>query len=365
MALQNPLIYKDNAHKPLDPATDQVSPYAIALSAVPDNLIQPRSNGLYVGPNSVGTSRVYVAASGTDADGFGTKAAPLKTLDYALTQAALVNLRFPGSTFVIALKAGETFALTGRQFIPALSNLTITFYGDAVYGDYDSPLINGTTLPALMATLSRPVINQVITQSNGKYISNGFNNGTLRLEGVQINLAAAPAGPPPNTNYGMMDFFYISSGAGSVLDLVGAIVNRADANSVGGIYGVGGRSRGTLRQIATQFQIAGVPANAAAGLTASQLASRIHFLHLYLDYPGADTREYSNPVFPSSATSSNGTGLTDLLWSDTTLGTLPQGNTLTSFPLLSDVQFGFRNYITGLIRDQQQRPLNIISGRLF
>lgn len=365
MALVNPLIYKDNAHKPLDPTVDQLTPSSIPVSTVPGNILQTRSNGLYVGPNATGTSVVYVAAAGTDASGFGSKATPLKTLDYALTQVALVNLQFPGSTFVIALKAGETFAVTGRYFIPPQSSLTITFYGDATYGDYDSALINGTTLPATMATLSRPVINQVVTQSNGRYISNGFNNGTLRLEGVTINLAAAPAGPPPQANYGMMDFYFISSGAGSVLDLVGTVVNRADQNSVGGIYGVGGRSRGTLRQMATQFQIAGVPANAAAGLTAPQLASRVHFLHLYLDYPGSDMREYTNPVFPSSATSSNGTGITDLLWSDTTLGALPQGNTLASFPLLSDPQFGFRNYVTGLVRDQQQRPLNMISGRLF
>lgn len=365
MALQNPLIYKDNAHKPIDPAVDAINPAAIALSTAPNNQLRAGADGLYVGTSYI-SSIVYVAAAGVDDLLHGTKAAPFKTLDFAFAQVLNFNLTNPGAVSVIALKAGETFTITGRHFIPVLSSLTLTFYGDATYGDFNSPLVNGTVLPAMMANLNRPIITQTVLQTNGYYISNGFTNGTLRLEGVQVNLAATPAGPPPNSSYGAMDFFYVSGGAStSMLDLVGTVINRADANSVGGIYGVGGRNRAALRQLASQFRIAGVPANASAGLTAAQLASRVHFLHMYLDYPGSDVRDYSNPVFPSSATSSNGTGLTELTWSDTTTATLPQGATLPSFPTLADPQFGFRNYITGLTRDQQQRPLNFISGRLF
>lgn len=365
MALLNPLVYKNNAHQPIDPAVDTLNPLSIAISSGPGNQLAQQADGLYVGPYKNGTNVVYVSAAGTNASGFGTKIAPVQTLDYALSAIALQSLQFPGSTFVIALKAGETFSLTGRYSIPATSQLTVTFYGDAVYGDYDSPLVNGVVLPASMATLSRPSITQAITQVNSKYVSNGFDNGTLRLEGVQINLAAAPVGPPANSAYGMMDFYFVSSGVGSLLDLVGSVVNRTDINSVGGVYGVGGRSRGTLRQFATQFRIQGAIADAAAGMSAAQLASRTHFVHMYLDFPGADTREYTYPVFPSSTTTSNGSGLSDLTWSDTNVGVLPQGNTLPSFPLLADVQFGFRNYVSGLVRDQQARPLNILSSRLF
>jgi len=364
MALQNPLIYKDNAHKPLDPSVDTINPQAIAISTASNNQLRAGADGLYVGTTFI-ASTVYVAAAGVDDLLHGTKAAPFKTLDYAVTQVLNFNLSNPGANTVIALKAGETFTLTGRRTIPALSSLTLSFYGDPVYGDYNSALINGTALPASMANVSRPVITQVVSLVNGKYVSNGFDSGTLRLEGIQLNLAAVPAGSPANSAYGLMDFHYNVSSYPATLDLYGSIINRTDQNSVGGVMGVAGRGRSYLRQFASQFLIQGAIADASAAMSAPQLASRVHFIHMYRDFPGGDQQPYTIPVFPSAASSSNGSGLMELTWSDATLGTLPQGNTLTSFPLLSDVQFGFRNYVSGLVRDQQSRPLNVLSSRLF
>lgn len=365
MALLNPLVYKDNAHRPLDPATDKIGPTALSLSAVSGNVLSAQADGLYVGAYPSAASVVYVATAGVNAAGRGTRAAPLQTIDYAMANVVAKSLQFPGTAFTIALQAGDSFTLTGRYSIPSSSSLVITFFGDAVYGDFDSPAINGTVNPSLMATLNRPVINQVVTQVNGRYVSNGFDSGNLRLEGVQVNLAANPSGSPAQDAFGMMDFHFAVFSPDTILDLVGTIVNRTDQNSVGGIFGVGGRGNGFLRQYGSQFRIQGAIADASAGMSATQLASRVHFVHMYRDYSNTDTRMYTNAVFPSSATSSNGTGLTKLTWSDALSGTLPQGATLASFPALADAQFGFRNYVTGLVRDQQSRPLNILSSRLF
>jgi hypothetical protein len=69
---------------------------------------------------------------------------------------------------------------------------------------------------------------------------------------------------------------------------------------------------------------------------------------------------------PTSANSSSGSGILNLSWTDTEALTVTTGKTnLGTFPANFDLSYGIRNYFFGLQKDQQSRPLNVISPRLI
>lgn len=365
MAQYLPLVFKDNAHRPLDPSVDKLPGNVLALSARSGNRLQALADGLYAGPVP-GLTVVYVNSSGTDAAGNGAIGAPVKTLDYALAY-AVTQFQFPGTSITIALQAGQTFALTGRYTIPEGCVLRLAFYGDTTFGSFNSALVSGVVRPALMATLARPVVQATFVQdSYGYYLSSGFVGGSLTLEGVNVTLAARPNPAPADTAYGNVDFYSSSNQNASAanLHLIGAVINKQDYTSYAGLMGIEPRTQVcNLNQFGSRFLIAGVAADGTTGLNASQLSMRQHFIHLYSDWGGADSRDVS--LIASSATASNGSGMLNLSWSDTVGASVGAGTTQSTFPQLADVTYGIRNYFNGLRRDQQSRPLNVISGRLF
>lgn len=354
---KRPTARYNDVFKEMEPG-DKFEPGLIPVSTKAQNQVQVRTDGLYVG-NLLDRPTVYVStASGTDTTSSGTVAKPYKTVDYALTR--VQAQAFTGYQLVVALKAGELFPVTKRTAF--FGDVVFTFYGDPKYGNFNSPLVGGQTDPAVMEDLTRPTLRVQPIQAQGLWNSTGFEINAerrLRLHGVALDLAAIPTTPPAPGSYGIPDAI---TGQGRV-ELYGAIINLPSTGAYSGFIGILPDKEITLTQFASQFRVAGTTVEDAASPAAT--IARQYMIKFYSDAPGNNTGLFR--VFADALTSSPGSGLLKLLWSDTQSMTVPgadNAKNMKSFPLLQD-SYGFRNYVYGLRRDQQSRPLNVISSRLF
>lgn len=354
--------------RPMD-SSAQIPPAQMAVSvARSGNNIQVLTDGIYVG-NVLPQPTVYVNSStGVNATTSGTKVTPYATLDYALSQAIANSVTGTLNTqLIVALQAGQTFAFTNDVAV-AGGQVTITFYGDTQYGDFNSASIGTGAEPAMMSDLVRPIIVPIVSNVAGQWHMAGFNRngGSVKLLGVQINLPAAPA-TPSITLYSQYADYVRSmnyAGPGSLI-LEGTIVNMTDITSFWGICGTMPRSTGmTFVQYGSQFQVNGILLTSTSGATTGQLTARKYFVKFYADSAGNNQTQMV--LSGTTATTSSASGILNLTWADTEALTVAAGKTnQASFPVIFDINYGFRNYIYGLLNDQQQRPTNVISSRLF
>jgi hypothetical protein len=353
--------------RPMD-STAQLPPAQVPVSARGGNTVQNLADGLYVGtvlPQPV----VYVnGSSGADAPTSGAKATPYKTLDYALAQAIAnsTNTQLT-SPVTIALQCGQTFACTNTIPVYAGALVTLTFYGDSQYGDFNSPPVGTGANPAQMSDLVRPIIVPVVGNVNSQWVMAGFNmwGGSIKLLGVQLNLPAAPASPSITLYSQYADFVrsmnYATPG---YLNFEGSVANITDTNAYWGLCGVFARSTAlTLTQFGSQFRVNNTLLQDGTATTA-QLQARQYFVKFYADYAG--NNQQSMVLSGSSSNTSTGSGILNLTWADTEALSVASGKTnQATFPIMFNLNYGFRNYVYGLLNDQQQRPLNIQSSRLF
>lgn len=373
MATQQTPVCFDSTNNVMRPlaAGEVATPASIPLSATAGNQIQALTDGLYLGTYA-GTNQsatYYVNGStGVDATSSGSKGTPYKTLDYALAQ---VNLLFPQSAFngdvVIALQAGQTFT-HGQDFNVYGGGLTITFYGDVNYGDFNSAAVGSGAIPSVMSDLARPVISCVSSTVNSQYVLAGFNRwaGSITFLGVSIQLPAAPSGNSISLYSQTIDVVrsmpYATPG---YVVLEGSIVNITDVTAYWGFLGINSRSTTTtLQQFASQFQVNGtlLSSTLSPAPTTAQLVSRSNFIKFYMDYAGNNQQVgyYST----TSSNSSSGSGILSLSWTDTQSQVVTGVKTnLAAFPIANDPSYGLRNYVFNLNLDQQSRPLNIVSSR--
>ncbi|MGE8453972.1 MAG: hypothetical protein ACN6OP_25855, partial [Pseudomonadales bacterium] len=303
--------------------------------------------------------------AGTDTPaGGGTEATSFKTLDYAVQQ-SMASLAYEGTQLQILLKVGETFAMTDRYSINTNVNIDIGFYGDP-RGDVNTMI--GNTPLWMLSDVVKPVIVASAFLSDGLWTSSGFGSpagtGRVRLLGVQLNAAVLlnPAVPPALDTYGQAAFLQTARAG-----LYGAVVNKPD-NSPFGFWGISPRVAGcALDQFGSQFRVRGNLINTppSSSITPADLACRQYFVQFYPDLAGNDFVSNHLRLSPSALTGSNSSGVMTLMWSDVGQQTSGSTTTQATFPVLSDVNYGFANYVFGLRRDQQARPLNVISGRLF
>jgi len=348
MATYIPAILRDNKFQQAE-AGDKLLPSQIPVSAGSGNLAEVRPDGVYVG-SSLPDATYYVASSGTDDTSSGSKATPFKTLDYALQRLSVIAGNLVGFSASIALKSGESFVLTQRHTLTG--NFLLSFYGDILYGDFNDPLqpVNGEFCQALI----RPVI--VINSLPGAATKvSGFDtNYTIEFRGVQINLPLNPSGAG-NSDYSTYD---VVLGDTPRLLLTGTYVNKLSIMAYAGILGITARCRASLSQYASQFLVNGLKVD---GSSVPGLPIRPHFIHFY-----ADQRVNASPfLFASSVNSNSGFGLLALNWTDTQAQNIGANVVVETFPTIPDVNYGLRNYFFNLQRDQQSRPLNIQSARLF
>lgn len=363
---QNPDVYDavQKAHRPMVPGTDALNPTIIPLSARANNKLVALTDGLYLGdslPNAV----YYVNSAGVDTAA-GTKAAPWKTLDGALTNILALAGGSYRANVTLALQAGQTFPLTHDLTVLG-GSITLTFYGDPAYGDFNSATIPTSGAdPAVMSDLQRPVITPASSQVNAQWKIAGFNlmAGAVTLTGVTVTLPNAPASPAQNLYSNACDFVRCLNGGTGVVTLYGSIVNAADVTAFFGFLGLLARALNpTLVQFASQFRVAGLILQDSTA-TQPQLIARANLIKFYADFAG--NNQQLGTLTPVATNSSSGSAILNLIWSDTESLTVNTGKTnQATFPLLSNQNFGLRNYFTGLTRDQQQRPMNAVTPRLF
>jgi hypothetical protein len=369
MTAQIPVFYDSTqlVHRPMD-LSDTLNTQLMPVSARPGNTVQNLTDGLYVG-QVLASTVYYVSSAGTDVSTGGTKAAPFKTLDYALSQltAQSVGNQYTAGNTTIALAANQSFPMTADFNIYG-GRITFAFYGDPQYGDFNSAPFGTGAQPAVMSDLQRPIIVPTSNNVNSQWYLTGINRygGNVAFTGVTILLPVAPAQPSITLYSQSSDFVrsmnYSSQG---YVSLFGSSINMQDPNSFWGFLGIRARSTGTtLDQFASQFLVNGIQLSAANTPTSGQLTARQYFVKLYVDFPG--NLQTTGVLSSTTQNSSTASGLLNLTWADTEALTVATGKTnLASFPICFDLSYGFRNYVFGLQDDQQSRPMNIVSSRLF
>ena len=363
MAYQVPLKYNPTlaVHEPMA-AGDEVPPANIPVSTQVGNTLERRSDGLYSGIVWSSPAVIYVSSStGSDVDGAGGRTNPFQTLDFCLNYLAATTAGQFRHQLVIALKASDTFSQSTSFFMYG-GRLTLAFYDDPKYGDW-TDIVEGKCLAAYMSDLQRPIINCGIAPStNGG--SPGFvllgsqsrgivpsTPSALVLQGIRVNL-------PTSTHVnGQRDYVGFESEGEGTLILQGSVINMQSTSSVHGLLGVEASSQGKLYQFSTQLLVEGQ--QIGAGATVAQLQARSNFIKFYPDFLGND--QAGIPLTIGSA----GTGLLTLSWTDTQALPIAGVTNQATYPALNNASYGLGNYIFNLTRDQQSRPLNVISGRLF
>ena len=369
MAYELPAFYDSvqQVIRPMD-VGDQIPPAQLPISMHVGNIVQSLSDGLYVGaPVALATAAYVNTVTGVDAITSGAVGTPFKSLDYALAQLSADSVNGQLATsIVVVLQAGQTFAMNNDLNLYG-GTLTFTFYGDPNYGAYTNVPVTGTTTnPWYMTDLERPIIAPAVSLVSTYWHMAGVNiiGGNVVLEGVEVILPMAPAGPAISLYSNAADFVRSSSNAntGSYVELLGAVVNMQDPTAFWGIVGVGARSALTLIQYGSQFQVNGLLIDAANNPSSAQLLARQYFIKFYPDFVGNNQQQ--GVLYDTAITATAASGLLSVMWADVQSFTVETTKTnLASYPIAYDLVYGLRNYIFGAIYDTVNRPVNVNSSR--
>lgn len=359
MTIYFPVVYNNNAHQPMQ-SGDKLDNSLIQVSTRAGNQVQFNTDGIYVGSIPALPIAYVNTSTGADVATNGSKSTPFKSLDYAVAQ-IVSSAASTGVSAIIALQCGQAFTISQRTTISG--DLTITFYGDTQYGDFNSSLVNGLVEPWYMEDLVRPTITNVSLVVNSTYQASGLTlNGSITLQGVSVILPNSPNPLPQPSQYSVVDFI---QGTGTLL-LNGCTVITNDTTSQFGFIGITARSKIKFEQFGSQFLINNrqISSTALPSPSTAELLTRAIFIKFYSDYAGGNHN--SVMLNPTSINSSNGSGLLELYWSEAErqIVTTTSYN-LPTFPVLSDPTYGLAQYFTSLRRDQQSRPLNVVTSRLF
>lgn len=357
-----PVIYDASIHehRPMVPSSEAFDPSCLPISAFPGNTLKVNGDGLYQGVNSI-SPLVYIdGVVGVDqALPLDGSAATLKTLDYAL---GLLEAAQPGAVTLL-LKAGQTFTLTRNHKLTNI-DLRITYFDDPKYGLMDVPLGTSKICPQIMGDLTRPVLTAEQTLLPiGLWTCNGVElvNSTVTLVGLRVELPVLPDGLAniKLTHYSNHSDLFLCKD--SKLSLEGCIVNKADVRSFAGLLGVCSRAKTTLAQYASQFCIEGVWADDHhMAKPVDFWTARNTFIKFLPDIPTDNTFASPYPLVPTAVESTDSCGLLTIFWllSSSWHEPVANANSLQSFPL-ADATYGLRNYIYGMERDFQHRPINV------
>jgi hypothetical protein len=356
--------------RPMD-TTATIPPSQVPVSQQPGNLVQLNADGVYVGKHSYFGSftAFYVSNAGSDTNN-GSKAQPFQTIAKAIqaAQSLFPNQQITGSVY-IALLAGQTFQFPAADVnIYEGANLCFTFYGDANYGDFDQ-LVAGTQCKSqYMQDLQRPTVTFSTGQVNAQWVMYGINRngGSVTFEGVALNLPQAPATPSIALYSIYSDVVRnVDMSTGGYVRLLGSTVNMTDTTAYWGFMGTHAGSLNTsFVQYGSQFLISNKQMTQSNSPTATQLTQRQYFIKMLSGFAG--NNQTQGTLQPSSNNSTTQSGIISLSWADTEQLTVTGSKvSQPSFPVMFDINYGFRNYVFGLQSDQQQRALNIQSSRLF
>lgn len=355
---KKPLVYSAGTHHPIAD-NELLDPTSLPLSARSGNELQLLADGLYKGSRP-DHNTYYISSTGSNLPASGSKAQPMQTLDYCLSHISGGSPGYFGGEVVIALHCGQSFIMTNS--LVCMGHITFTFWGDTNYGDFDSPVIGFPgTIPAVMSDLARPVLTLGVNSSIGLatiYLEKGvMETPSVVLQGIQLNL------PTAGVSVGPSDFVTVQTDVRGRCSITGSIINMTDVNAKYGLFGVSARSQlSSLAQYASQFKVGGILVTDSTSTAA--LLARQYFIKFYPDFAG---NHQSGGSFAGDATgASPGYSMIQLSWSEVASLIVTGSKTnLASYPLAADPAFGIRNYFTNLTRDNQQRPLNVLTPILF
>lgn len=357
--------------RPMD-SDAAIPPAQVPVSARSGNLVQTETDGIYVGNQSYfgDYTTLYVnTSSGSDSNA-GTKSAPFATLANALIQAQAL---FPDSQIVgsvyIALQAGQTFEFPSVD-VPVYpgGNLVLTFYGDPNYGDFNTLVTGSQAYSQYMSDLERPIIEFNVTQVNAQWYMNGINRygGSVTFMGINLSLPAAPVTPSIALYSIYCDVVRnMDMSTSGYVRLLGSIVNMTDITSYWGFIGTQSESLSTnFVQYGSQFQIAGKQMSEANSPTTAQLTARQYFIKMFSGFAG--NNQTTNTLQPTTANSTTASGTLSVSWADTeSLTVVGAKVSQASYPIMFDINYGFRNYVFGLQSGTNNQVLNVLSSRQF
>jgi len=213
--------------------------------------------------------------------------------------------------------------------------------------------------------LDRPVVISDVQQDN---VTNCWymrsivlKDSTFRSYGVQFDIPATPSTTGLQTSaYSVYsDMFQCID---SELTVDGVIINKLSDDSNFGFMGVKSRSKGILRGYASKFLVRNAQL-ASAGAGSVALANRPFFIKLLPDMPSGDTKNENYSLVPTSTGPTPSSAMLELQWTLTQSMTdaVSGSASLASFPT-GVASYGIGNYIYGLTRDAQRRPLNVSSN---
>lgn len=364
MTQKTPTVYDDTLKqiRAAGPG-EQVEISRIPISEAEGNELLANPDGLYYGRFPLPPTIYLDTVTGVDniaAVKANPSTAKLKTLAYALQQIALAR----PSNITLLLKSGQSYALAAVAIESC--DLTIATYDDPIYGLATGYLGASQILNCYHTNFTRAKITATF--------ANDVNTGCwyiddllirysyLRCLGIQFDIPAAPGINVAESSYA------VTSNMITLVDTQfgtnGCIVNKLSHDSKFGFFGVAPGHTSRYRQIATRFLSEGVALADDSNQTA--LANRKYFIKIMADVPPNNSRYNNYSMVPTGTGSLLPTGLLDFYWAVSYGGIDPanSANYQATFPAV-DSTYGVRNYVYGVQRDLQGRPMNVRAPFLF
>ena len=334
-----------------------IKPETIPVSSFPGNELFSTPSGLYVGKFTLPPTIKVDPANGVDNYVLHQSSAiTVKSLDFALY---LVETHRPRQAAILLLP-GTPHSLRKIYTLRDVS-LTIGFYGEPAFDTIDNYNGNGKLASQFVASLVRPVVIADVVQDQATSLWTcgclHMVNSTLRLVGLHLSIPARPSAEAlQQSAYSV--FSDLVRLEGSTLSLQGAYVNKLSPDSCFGLVGVASQTRGRIRSYASVFAVENaILASTSANSIA--LANRVFFIKLLPDEPSGDQRTQHYSLISTSVGPTPSSAMLEIFW--TLTKSLLDSNNQTiqaSFPDGS-AAYGIGNYIFGIVRDAQRRPINV------
>jgi hypothetical protein len=353
--------HTNKVHRPLVEGEEYINPVFLPISSFVGNRLLYRDDGLYVGAHPC--PRVFKVEGVNGVDSLPAHSMPetvvCKTLDFAL---GTIETLKPSSA-EIWLSAGQRYeVVTTRK----LSNCDVLFgfYNEPKYVDHLGYRGDSTLVGRRHTDVARPTIFATPTWDT---VTGCWYVPQLRLENSQVSFFGTRFEISGPTIPGLQASAYSVASdllrvRNSSVSIDGCLVDKVGAGSCFGFLGVEDGSHGVLRGVASQFLLGGAQIT-SANFGAAALSYRAFYLKLLPGYPVGNTKHERYSMVATSLGSTPTSALLDIHWtlSQAVTDAITGSDSLATFPTNSS-SFGLANYIFGLVRDTQNRPINVRSN---
>lgn len=204
---------------------DELGQLKLRVSALEDNQLKLRDDGLYQGSTArPDLANLYVANHGNDSNA-GTREAPLRTI-----QAAVDKLENIPANYTIWLHEGHQFdwVYSSKSFV----NVTFQVYGATVDTQYPSEIPSNAFYRGYVAkNFPRPTVNVRVNERNSRIARQYLECASIKAEGIRFEIYNKFEGVDDGSKSGMFTGVFSAS---DFVQLHGCVINEASkAVSVG------------------------------------------------------------------------------------------------------------------------------------